>query len=235
MKTILLLILPALVLTAALPAQNESAPRFAPHEITFAASGSYANPYVEVSAVATLTEPDGRTTRTLPLFWDGGETWKLRFAPDTIGTWQWAVKSSDRGLDGRQGTFRCVASNRRGSIQPRSDAPRHFQYQNGEHMWFLGDTAWGFVTDHAQEKHDRAAVQRYLSNRSAQGFNALHFMLLSEVGWPNRGGPPWTDLGSERINPDYFREADARIALANAHGMVAGVVVGWGHKGRNES
>lgn len=38
-----------------------SVPRFAPHEISFTATGTYANPYVELTADATLTEPDGRT------------------------------------------------------------------------------------------------------------------------------------------------------------------------------
>jgi hypothetical protein len=223
-----------LVLAGQLFAQDTPVPRFAPHEIAFSATGGYANPYIEVTAEATLTEPDGRTTRTLPLFWDGGATWKMRFAPDRIGTWRWRVKSSDRGLDGRSGAFTCVASNRRGSIQPRAGAPHHFQFQNGEAMWFLGDTAWAFAADNAGEKHDRAAVERYVSRRAAQGFNALHFALLSELGWGNRGGAPWSDIGAETINPAYFREVDERIAFANAQGIVTGVVVAWANKGRQE-
>jgi hypothetical protein len=49
-----------------------SVPRFAVHEVSLSATGAYANPYVELAADATLTEPDGRTTSALPLFWDGG-------------------------------------------------------------------------------------------------------------------------------------------------------------------
>jgi hypothetical protein len=90
------------------------------------------------------------------------------------------------------------------------------------------------VTDSAEEKHDRSTAERYLSNRAAQGFNAIHLMLISEAGWGNRGGPPWTDITSEKINPAYFREADERIAFANAKGVVTGIVVAWGNKGRNE-
>ena len=211
-----------------------SVPRFAPLELTFTATGSYANPYVECSAEATLTEPDGRNTRALPLFWDGGAAWKMRFAPDQTGTWTWAVKSADPGLDGRSGTFTCVASSERGSIQPMENAPHHFQYQNGERMWFLGDTAWAFVTDNHEEKHDRASVERYVSVRAAQRFNVIHFMLLNELGWPNRGGVPWHDIGNEQINPAYFAEADHRIAFANGKGIVAGIMTAWGHKGRDE-
>ncbi|MDO8538860.1 MAG: DUF4038 domain-containing protein [Opitutaceae bacterium] len=209
-------------------------PRFTPHEISFEASGAYANPYVECAADAVLTEPDGGTTRTLPLFWDGGSRWKLRFSPDQTGNWQWAVKSADRGLDGRSGSFSCVESSRRGSIQPAAGASRHFQYQNGERMWFLGDTAWSLLSDSAEEKHGRAAAERYLRNRAAQGFNVVHSMMLNEAGWPNRGGPPWLDLAVEKINPAYFQEADERIAFANAQGFVTGLALAWGDKGRKE-
>lgn len=227
----------ALILLTVVPlmAQRASVPRFTPHEVTSTATGSYANPYVDLIAEATLTEPDGRTKRTVPLFWDGGTTWKLRFAPDKIGIWKWTVSSTDRGLNQRAGIFECVASERRGSIQPMAGAPRHFQYQNGEPMWFMGDTAWAYVTDSAEEKHDRAAAERYLSLRARQGFNAIHVMLLSEAGWHNRNGPPWTDMGNEKINPAYFREADERIAFANAQGIVTGIALAWADKRRNEA
>lgn len=227
------LLLPLAVLTA-LNAQPTRVPQFAPHEIAFTAAGTYSNPYLEVTADATLTEPDGRTTRLLPLFWDGAATWKMRFAPDKPGTWTWTVRSVDRGLDGRTGTFECAKSSRRGSIQPMAAAPRHFQYQNGERMWFMGDTAWAYVTDSSQEKHDRGSSQRYIDRRAAQGFNAIHLMLLNEAGWPNPGGPPWTDITAETINPAYFQEADGRIAYANEHGIVTGIALAWGNKGRRE-
>lgn len=234
MKLLTASLVAVLALASAARAQSAKVPRFSPHEVSFAATGRYANPYVELTAEATLTEPDGRTIRTLPLFWYGGSNWKLRFAPDKIGTWKWTVKSADRGLDGRTGTFECVASELRGSIQPMVGAPRHFQYQNGERLWFMGDTAWAYVTDSAEEKHDRTAVERYVTNRAAQGFNAIHVMLLNEAGWGNRGSAPWDDIAAEKMNPAYFAEADERFAFANARGVVTGIAVAWGDKGRKE-
>ncbi len=215
-------------------AAETTVPRFTPHEVTFAATGRYANPYVECSAEAVLTEPEGTATRTLPLFWDGAQQWKLRFSPNRTGIWKWTVKSADPGLAGRTGMFTCVDSNRRGSIQAAPDAPRHFQYENGERMWFFGDTAWSMLTDNEEEKHDRTAVERYLGNRAAEGFNVVHAMLLQEAGWSNRGGPPWTDITREQINPGYFQEADARIAFANTQGIVTGLALAWGSKGHEE-
>src|SRR4030095_13951748 len=81
-----------------------SVPRFDVFELTLTQTGDYANPYVQVTATATLVPPGGGE-RSIPLFWDGGRQWKLRFSPDSLGTWSWSVRSSDAGLGGAKGTF----------------------------------------------------------------------------------------------------------------------------------
>ena len=207
--------------------------RFAVHDVSLESMGQYANPYKEVVAEAVVRGPAG-ASRTLPLFWDGGSTWKLRFSPETIGDWQWSVRSSDPGLNGRTGRFRATGSERKGSIRSMRDSPRHFERQDGSRFWFLGDTAWALFTDNEAERHDRAAAFRYLDARAGQGFNVIHSMLLSEAGWENRGGPPFTDLAREIINPKYWQEVDVRLAQANSKGLVCGLVIGWGDKRREE-
>lgn len=214
-----------------LAAQAPETPLFAPHEVALRAVDHYANPYRELEADIALTPPDGGAERTAPLFWDGGDSWKFRFAPDRIGEWRWTVRSRDPGLNGQRGGFQAVASNHPGSIRPMRGFPRHFQRQDGSRFWFLGDTAWALCTDNAQEKHDRDAVERYLEARAAQGFNVVHSMLLSEAGWDNRGGPAFANLAEERINPGYWREVDHRLAYANRLTLVCGLALAWGDKG----
>src|SRR5262245_45764807 len=212
----------AVALSLGIPAQAQSprVERFAMHEIELAAEGQYANPYTDLAVDAVVNPPDGSQPRNAALFWDGGVKWKLRFAPDQAGTWKWTTKSRDRGLDGRSGSFECVASNRRGSIQPMKDFLHHFQRQNGEPFWFLGDTAWALFTDSDAEKHHRDTAMRYVDARASQGFNVLHSMLLSEAGWGNRGGQPFYDIGTETLNPGYWQEVDSRLAYANMKGIV---------------
>jgi hypothetical protein len=55
-------------------------------------------------------------------------------------------------------------------------------------------------------------------------------MLLSEAGWGNSGGPPFTDLAAERINPGYWQEVDRRLRLLNAQNVIAGLALAWGDK-----
>lgn len=230
-----LLFLPALLAVWSTSATEiVQVPRYAVHEVEFSGAGWYANPYLEVTAEATLTEPNGRTTRMLPLFWDGGAVWKMRFAPDKVGKWTWVVKSSDPGMHLLEGAFACVPSDLRGGLEPMPEAPRHFQYQNGERMWFMGDTAWAYVTDDLDERHNRMSSEWYLTHRLKQGFNVIHFMLVSEAGWGSSAGPPWHDIAGERLNPAYFAEADRRILFANQREITTGIAVAWGDKGRKE-
>lgn len=201
-------------------------------EHTFEHAGSYANPYRDVEARVVLTGPDGET-RSTALFWDGNKTWRLRFSPDRVGQWQWQTESADEGLHGHSGDFEAVASELRGGVAMMDGHVTHFQYQNGEPMWFVGDTAWALVTDSVEKQHNRQMAERYLDKRAGQGFNVVHAMMISEAGWGNSGGDAFEDLQAEELNPLYWQEVDERIAYANVKGITVGVVLAWGDKGKN--
>ncbi len=203
--------------------------RFGVFEAQFEASGSYENPYTQLAPVAEIQRPDGAVWK-IPLFWDGEKTWKLRVSPDLDGEWRYRVESSDDGLRGKEGSFRCQTSRRNGSIRPMVGFPHHFQYQDGTPFWFLGDTAWALYTDQEEENHHREAVEHYTKARAAQGFNVIHSMLLSEAGWENLGGPPFEDIAEQRISVGYWKEVDRRLRLLNEHGIIGGLVLAWGNK-----
>ncbi len=100
-----------------------------------------------MTVCATFTGPDGRTI-TREAFWDGGSTWRLRFAPTADGRWTWRTEcSADSGLDGRSGTLDCVpytgdvATYRHGFLRV-SDDRRHLAYADGTPFFYLGDTHW---------------------------------------------------------------------------------------------
>jgi len=202
-------------------------------DVSFRAAGTYANPYTDLTATATLIRPGGETWR-VPLFWDGGADWRLRVSPDVAGRWSYRIHSTDAGLNGRRGAFECVPSARRGGIEAMRGYPRHFQYRNGAPFWFLGDTGWGYFTDSAEDKHFRAQAEHYASVRAAQGFNVIHAMLLSEAGDGNDGGPPFRDLSAEQINPAYWQEVDRRLAYANEQGLTVGLALAWADKRKVE-
>ena len=206
--------------------------RYGFYEAALSADGEYANPYTEVDAEAVLTLPDG-SERTLPLFWDGGDVWRLRISPHVGGSWSFAVRSSDSGLDGQRGTFACVASQLPGGIERMEGFSSHFQRQDGTPFLFWGDTAWGLYLDREDERLGRGAALRYIDARAEQGVNAIHSMLLSEAGWGNAGGAAFTDLAAETLNPAYWQEIDTRLRHLNDRGIVGGLVLAWALKGNN--
>jgi uncharacterized protein DUF4038/uncharacterized protein DUF5060 len=207
--------------------------QYALAEFDVEATGTYGNPYTDLEATASITRPDGGVWR-MPLYWDGGDMWKLRLSPDSPGRWSYRIRSADPGLNGQSGAFDCVPSRRRGSIVPMAGSPRHFQYQNGERMWFMGDTAWAYVTNSERDNHFGEQARRYAAIRASQGFNVIHTMMLSEHGVGNDGGLPFTDLADGKINPAYWQEVDRRIAHANSNGLVVGLVIAWGDKQKKE-
>lgn len=211
-------------------------PKFGIFEATFEAAGRVENPYAAVAATATFTRPDGKTW-TIPAFWDGGQTWRVRISPDDVGEWSYRLESPEKGLNGQTGRFRCVESKHRGGVMPMKGRPYHFQYQDGSPCWLMGDTAWAAFAALPKEKLDRAAVFRYVDARAAQGFNYVHAMLVSSAGdeheyenaGRNGGGRIFDSFEHETLNPGYFREVDARLRYMNDKGITCGVVLNWGY------
>lgn len=210
--------------------QGKRIPCYSVYEIKLHAQKDYKNPYLSVNAYATFTDPND-TSKVIPLFWNGGRKWEVRFSPAAVGEWQWAIHSSDPRLDGKSGRFRVVASNRHGGIQPMPRFPHHFEYQDGTPFWWMGDTNWALFFSNAKENLDRDAVEHYIDVRARQGFNVIHAKLIStEAGWGNGGGKPFDDLAAQRINPGYWQEVDRRVIYLNRHGITAGLVLDWGDK-----
>ncbi len=203
-------------------------PLFGIFEAAFTHTGDYANPYTALTATAAFARPDG-SIWTIPLFWDGETTWKLRLSPDLVGTWVYQLSSADPGLNHQIGSFRTVPSTNKGGITAMADYPYYLQYQDGTPMWLMGDTQWAAYVSNPAEEFDRTTLFDYLDVRAAQGYNYVHSMLFGvQLPLENEGGKFFTSLADERFNPGYFQEVDHRISYMNEKGITAGIVLAWG-------
>jgi hypothetical protein len=216
-----------------------------------AASTAWANPYLDVDAWATFRHNDG-TTIVRPAFWDGGATWRVRFAPTKPGTWQWETGSAprDAGLSGQTGAIIVVsrptdvpettAFERHGfwRIDPGARTLRH---TDGTPAVMVGDTPWALPWRATIDD-----VRTYAADRQAKGFNAALLMSIQPdrraVGPDARGvqdgfAVGFDDLPDGHINrlvPAYFQEVDTLAAILVAHGIVPvwqPVFHGYGWKG----
>jgi hypothetical protein len=211
-----------IVLSQTLPA----VPLYGIFEMSRAAGGRYQNPYTEVVAQAEFQRPGGGV-RCIELFWDGGNTFTVRFSPDAVGVWHYRIRSSDSALDNTAGSFEVCDSNLKGGLLRQTAHPNHFEKQDGTPFYFFGDTQWSIFSDNPEKNHNRKSVTDYIDRRAAQGFNVITGQLLHALGWDNSGGPPFYDFKSEIINPAYWQEVDIRLQYMNARGVCVGLLLAW--------
>ena len=93
-----------MLMTACLSSLGAATPRAAQWqeiELSFEASRDRANAYVEVDAWVDFHHADGSHLRR-PMFWDGGRTFRVRFASTRpSGRWTWRSASADGDQIGR--------------------------------------------------------------------------------------------------------------------------------------
>ena len=64
-------------------------------ELTLSAVRQVQDPYLEIEAWADFEHPDGTVLRR-PAFFDGGQTWRVRFAAPHAGQWRWRTGALSR-------------------------------------------------------------------------------------------------------------------------------------------
>lgn len=217
-------------------------------ELTLTARREHPDPYTGVDVWVDLVHSGGTMLRR-PAFWDGGTTWRVRFAsPGPTGEWTWrsAATVDDPGLDGVGGTLEVADGPGVGAFEQHgfwttSPDGRHLVHADGTPALLVGDTAWALPW---RATHDQAAT--YARDRSAKGFNAVLLMSVQ----PDRGarGPAdrtqdegfavaFDDLpdGTLRsLRPDYFQYLDGIVDVLRRNGIVPvwqPVFQGFGWKG----
>ena len=100
----------------------------------------------------------------MPAFWDGGFTWRVRFAPNKIGIWNYVVKEvagCELGISGIKGAINCVEYAgeyeiyKRGFLKTEPNV-RYFMYDDGTPFFYLGDTHWRMPMEEFDEKGSHA-------------------------------------------------------------------------------
>ena len=185
---------------------------------------NYGNPYAEATLRVIYTGPAAQTIRTYG-FWDGGDTFRVRCAFPTPGTWRWETECSDAadtGLHKQRGTVE-VAPYRGDGVLYRhgflkvSDNGRYLAYNDNTPFLWIGDTAWAVPQRASSEEWEA-----YITDRSDK-----HFTLLQVAPAPKwagdhdrRGESPFTDESCSQWNPAYWQSFEQKVQRANEAGMV---------------
>jgi len=92
-------------------------PCWQPHDFSFTAKATPSNPFLAEFS-ATVTGPDEKTF-TLPGFFDGEGTWKVRVVPTTPGKWSLVTESELKELTGHKVAFTGVRNSNPKNLSPR--------------------------------------------------------------------------------------------------------------------
>jgi hypothetical protein len=208
-------------------------------ELTLTAARTYADPFNQVELDAVFVDPTGHELR-VPAFWDGGRTWKARYASPLVGAHHFHTECSqadDGGLNGVSGTVQIVAYTgenplyRHGPLRVAASR-RSLEHLDGQPFFWLGDTWWMGL---CHRLHWPEEFQQLTADRKAKGFNVIQIvaglypdMFPFDPRGANEAGFPW-ETNYARIRPQYFDEADKRLGYLVEQGFTPCIVGSWGY------
>lgn len=218
-------------------------------EIMLTSTATYQNAYKDVDVWAVFWNEKGDSLKR-PAFWDGGQIWKVRFAPpDFDGSWKWksyASNEKDNGLHGKFGKFESVPNTGTNPILTNgplkmSKGYRNVIHHSGKSFLIVGDTPWAIPFRATTEQ-----VEIYAEDRQQKGFNTALMMTLQPDTKAKGPDERNTEQGFKRafrdlsqghineINIAYFQYYDTLIEILLNHGIVPvyqPVFHGFGWKG----
>ena len=210
-------------------------------EIPLTSSTTYADPFNDVDVTAIFTGPDGSSI-TRPSFWDGGTTWRIRFAPTLIGTWTYTITSTDvtnAGLHHQTGNVQAIAYTgdlpiyKKGFLKVSSNK-RYMVYNDETPFFWLGDTHWQ-MSDYERDGEcnygDNCGSQfkHVVKDRMAKGFTV--YQTYPDAGVNDGGGnvhvANWWSTKYTRLDPVAFQKYfDPKMTYLAENGFV--VALGCG-------
>ncbi len=141
-------------------------PRWEIHEFELQGPCRVENPFRDAALIGEFTSPSGKTA-TIAGFYDGNDTWRLRFAPNEEGEWRYRLHGEGVEISQR-GRLQCLAARGHGFLRVHPQNPYAFAHADGTPFFPMGDTCYGLYDD----SHITPELRReYLDTRRRQRFN----------------------------------------------------------------
>lgn len=192
-------------------------------EIEFESSKEYENPVYTVDTDVVFYNKTSGTALKVPAFWDGGLSWKVRFAPTEVGEWSFYTVCTDTansGLHHRGGSVICKEYSgdldiyKHGFVKTEP-GKNYFVYDDGTPFFYLGDTHWtlaieeidGYgsvetqkvagITKEIADQYGITSQFDYIMNyRAEQGYTVIQSQPLY---WWDVNDQIWFQDGAENI------------------------------------
>lgn len=135
--------------------------------LSHAASG---NPFTDVQLSAVFSNND--TSFTVDGFFDGNDTFRIRFMPQQIGAWKYVTKSNVKSLHNKKGSFECIPAKGNNHGMVKVSNLYNFSYADGKQYYPVGTTAYAW-------NHMGKALQSMtLEALKQSGFNKIRMCVF---------------------------------------------------------
>ena len=84
------------------------------------------NPFTDVTLKATFTHAVSGKVITVDGFYDGDDTYRIRFMPTEQGKWTYMTRSSEQAMSGKTGAIECVKPINHGMVSAGMDHDFHY-------------------------------------------------------------------------------------------------------------
>ena len=130
------------------------------------------NPFTDVELTATFTHEQSGESMTVDGFYDGDDTYRVRFMPMKEGKWSYTTHSNADKMDGKTGYIVCTAAKAGAHGMMKVGDDQDFVYGDGTQYYPVGTTAYAWT--HASLERQE---QTYKSLEES-GFNKLRFVIF---------------------------------------------------------
>jgi hypothetical protein len=221
-------------------AEEISIPQWQSYDFVFQSTNNHENPF-KVTFSATVKRPDGNTF-SIPGFFDGNGTWKIRVSPTIEGEWSLLTHSDDLSLDGKSASFICVSnndSNVHGGLLVDSSNPYHFVFEDGTRYFMMGyECDWLWALD--MNDPNLPTLNPFLDKLVENGFNNIILNAYAhDTSWSNGNvneydyGPPplyaWEGTNEnpihDRFNLPFWQHYDLMMNALYSRGITAHIMI----------
>ncbi len=186
---------------------------------------SNGNPYKEVKLNGRFMHD--HDTVQVQGFYDGDGVYKIRFMPDEEGEWHYYTTSNIKKLHNKKGRFVCTPALASNHGQVAVTDTFYFSYADGIPHHSFGTTCYAWV-------HQGDSLAELTLKTLSEGyFNKMRMCIFPKsYDWNNNEplyypfeGTPRKNWDYTRLNPEYFRNIEKRIAQLDSMGIEADLIV----------
>jgi len=211
-------------------------------DLTFKVTNKIQSPFsVEFGAVFYGPE---QTELKIPGFYNGNQSFLLRFSPPEVGEWTFVTYASIPSLSGNGGVVNCTPpqTKRHGPVVLKKENLQHFFYKDNKPYFLLAfELDWLFALD-CDNKEGIPKTKKLVTQIANHGYNQVIMNVYAyDVSWnkdpylkPEHEfaapkifpfGGTNSDPDFSELNVDFFKHLDRVVRYLDQQGIIAHLMI----------